>query len=231
MDSEKKPYCIYHVGGEMKEEYQKLESLVEYFNLEFFPLPNYLGLELNLESFLGCIKNGLEYIKTEWVGKETVAELRKEGIPLFGESEELKRRRKSLNATHRAKFTQIYKNYVSEYGAYPSSSPFAKTDSFKIFYPCFNFNKDEGISIDASVFKDIYFSFIDAAQSKTQKAHKGAADAINAFFGVGYKITEQEFFKYFVIDGGRIKPNPTSINRESYARLGKIGRKKVTRIK
>ena len=222
---------ISSVGGQMKKEYYNIKGLIEYFNVEFLPFLTYLGFYLDLDLFFDCIKKGLKFIENEWVAKQTVAVLTKEGNPLQDETKEFRRRRKSLNATHRAKFSKIYNDYVSEFGAYPSPSPFAELDTMKIFYPSFEFNPEEGIHINAKMFRQIYFSFAAAAKSKTMKAHNEAADTLNAFFGIEYKITEEEFFKYFVFDGGSIRPNPTSINLDSYARLGKIGRKKATRIK
>ena len=54
---------------------------------------------------------------------------------------------------------------------------------------------------------------------------------LNKFFNGSVEITQKELEKYFIIECGAVKPNPKSINKTDYARLGKrvIAKGKVKR--
>ena len=63
---------------------------------------------------------------------------------------------------------------------------------------------------------------MEAYESKNQEQHQEAANAINRFFN-GIEITQEELARYFTIEYGAVKPNPKSINRNDYMRLGYKG--------
>lgn len=83
---------------------------------------------------------------------------------------------------------------------------------------------NNGFIIDDDKFLNIYGDYLEANGSQTGKMHQEIASSINRFFNGQIKITEKEFFKYFVIEHGEIKPNPNSINMEDYMRLGIRGK-------
>ena len=46
------------------------------------------------------------------------------------------------------------------------------------------------------------------------------AETINKFFNGSVAITQKELSKYFILEDGKVKENPNSINIKDYARLG-----------
>ena len=93
-----------------------------------------------------------------------------------------------------------------------------KSEAEDIFFDAIIFNPDEGLSIDPDLYLEIYKSRTEAEKAETYKKHLAAAEAINSFFG-NTPITKQEMNRYFILYGKRVKPNPASINVESYMRL------------
>lgn len=87
-----------------------------------------------------------------------------------------------------------------------------------------------GFVIDGEKFIEIYGDYLEANDSQTGSQHQEAADAINRFFGGQVEITEKELRRYFVIEHGIVKPNPQSINREGYMRLGYRGKTIETKV-
>ena len=87
-----------------------------------------------------------------------------------------------------------------------------------IFFDAIRFTPDEGLSIDIPTFAEIYRSHTEAEKSETHRKHMEAAEAVNAFFG-NLPIDERELKKSFVLYGGKLKPNPASVNVESYMRV------------
>ena len=87
----------------------------------------------------------------------------------------------------------------------------------------------EGFVIDVEKFIEIYGDYLEANDSQTGKQHQEAADAINRFFNGQVEITDKEMERYFILEDGIVKPNPKSINREGYIRLGYRGKTKVNK--
>lgn len=87
-----------------------------------------------------------------------------------------------------------------------------------------------GFVIDGEKFMEIYGDYLEANDSQTGNQHQEAAEAINRFFGGQVEITEEELRRYFVIEYGIVKPNPQSINREGYMRLGYRGKTIETEV-
>ena len=87
-----------------------------------------------------------------------------------------------------------------------------------------------GFIIDADKFIEIYGNYLEASSSKAGKMHLEVAEAINRFFNGKVKITEGELKKYFIIEGGILKPNPKSIKIENYIRLGYRGKTNITKV-
>lgn len=129
---------------------------------------------------------------------------------------------------HRAlcyRYKSIYDEYIKKYS--PSAQGISK-------YPLIVCGSSlsltpRGFEIDVVKFIETYEDYMEANGSKTGKHHQDAADAINRFFN-GLEITDKELKKYFLLESGRIKINPQSINKTDYARLGYRGKAKVNRV-
>jgi hypothetical protein len=80
------------------------------------------------------------------------------------------------------------------------------------------FDPEEGLSIDADKYLEIYRSRTEAERTQFYQKHLAAAEAVNNFFG-NLCITEKEMNRYFMLYGGKVKPNPKSVNVQSYMRL------------
>lgn len=87
-----------------------------------------------------------------------------------------------------------------------------------IFFDAIRFSPEEGLTVDIPSFAEIYRSQTEAEQSETYKKHLAAAEAVNSFFG-NMVITDKEMERYFQLYGGKVRPNPKSVNVESYMRL------------
>lgn len=93
-----------------------------------------------------------------------------------------------------------------------------KSEAEDIFFDAIRFTPEKGLTVDIPSFAEIYRSQTEAEQSETHKKHLAAAEAVNSFFR-NLQITDKEMKRYFTLNGGRIKPNPKSVNVESYIRL------------
>ena len=93
-----------------------------------------------------------------------------------------------------------------------------KSEAEDIFFEAIIFNPDEGLSIDADKYLEIYESRTEAEKGEIYRKHIAAAEAINAFFG-NTPITKTEMNRYFSFYGKKVIPNPKSTNVQSYMRL------------
>lgn len=93
-----------------------------------------------------------------------------------------------------------------------------KSEAEDIFFDAIIFNPDEGLSIDADKYLEIYKSRTEAEKGEIYKKHLAAAEAINSFFG-NTPITKVEMNRYFSFYGKKVIPNPKSVNVQSYMRL------------
>ena len=93
-----------------------------------------------------------------------------------------------------------------------------KSEAEDIFFDAIIFNPDEGLSIDADKYLEIYESRTEAEKGEIYRKHIAAAEAINAFFG-NTPITKTEMNRYFSFYGKKVIPNPKSVNVQSYMRL------------
>lgn len=87
-----------------------------------------------------------------------------------------------------------------------------------VFLDAIIFDPEEGLSIDADKYLEIYESRTEAERGEIYQKHLAAAEAINNFFG-NLCITEKEMKRYFMLYGGKVKPHPQSTNVKSYMRL------------
>lgn len=93
-----------------------------------------------------------------------------------------------------------------------------KSEAEDIFFDAIIFSPDEGLSIDADKYLEIYKSKTEAEKGEIYQKHLAAAEAVNNFFG-NLCVTEREMRHYFLLFGGKLTPNPRSINVQSYMRL------------
>lgn len=93
-----------------------------------------------------------------------------------------------------------------------------KSEAEDIFFDAIRFTPEEGLTVDIPSFAEIYKSKTEAEKSDIYKKHEAAAEAVNSFFG-NLQITDKEMERYFILYGGKVKPNPKSVNVESYMRL------------
>ncbi len=225
---------IRNIGGKLESSYNSLSNLVETANFTFARFMYFLGLtrphytekyleaigrgdsgicELYYESVLEDIEAGRkqkkDFIKKHIVSEDTPPEEREEMIE------------KEKRAIHRVcmfKYKEAVKQYRKHY--YWSG---AKLSIFEKRYlehaKSLLYLTEDGLEIDPEKFIAFYESFIAADESETKQQHQAAADAINRFFN-GKEITEKELFRYFKIEDGILKVNLSSVNLDSYSRLG-----------
>ncbi len=77
------------------------------------------------------------------------------------------------------------------------------------------FTKEKTLIIDVPLFIEKYRAYTEGKLKEGYERHKEAADSINRFFN-GAEITRENFWEFFVLEYGFIKPNPLSVNREKY---------------
>ncbi len=226
---------IRNIGGKIESSYDSLCFLVESANYTFSRFMYFLGLtrphytekyleaigkgnsgisELYYESVLEDIEAGRKqkkaFIKDKWiVGEDTPPEEREEM---------LKKEKQAIHKICMIKYKEAVKQFKQHYfwnGASLSTYDLRHLEHVKSVL----YLSDDGLEIDTDKFIAFYESFISAEESDTKKQHQAAADAINRFFN-GKEITEKELFKYFKIEDGILKVNPSSVNINSYSRLG-----------
>ena len=232
---------IRRIGGALYSDYRYLCEELKTINRDYFPLFDLMGFNspedtdraigilLGENVFIGAKK---EYIAKEMENVES-GRLKLEKLlstriinkeyPTPEERERVLKKEIHRAITYRYKEIEDY--FRKEYGY--SQSVFHK-HPLKICGKAISLTSD-GFIIDEGKFIEIYGDYLEANESKTGKQHQEAADAINRFFNGQIEITDKEIERYFIIECGLVKPNPKSINREDYMRLGYRGKVKVIR--
>ncbi len=228
---------IRNIGGKLERDYNSLKSVADEINYHFFPFMYFLGLtrSTDTEKFLEAIAKGnggiREFYYERVLEDMEAGKIRKENIinkkwivtddtPPDEREEKLNKER---GAIHRA-CTFRYKEAIEEFrkrGGYWRGEPLSSYFS-RYLEPTKSllYLSEDGLEIDYEKFVEFYKDFIAAEESETKEQHLAAVNALNRFFNGGVEITEKEFFKYFKIEDGIFKINPTSVNLESYSRLG-----------
>ena len=235
---------IRKIGGRLESDYYSFRSLVLYHNANLIPLFCALGLgkeeykdrvldalqtgrggvfALFVDIYTQAIEEGRmkveRVVKAEAIAKE---------YPTREEKE--KQMKRAIRNGLRTIYQKIEKEWEEEYK--PSYDTYFGSHS-KILELCRDTLRltSSGLEIDVNKFIEFYSDFIEADESTTKKQHQEAADSINKFFNGSVEITQKELEKYFIIECGAVKPNPKSINKTDYARLGKrvIAKVKVKR--
>lgn len=232
---------IKKIGGALDRDYRYLCGVVETINADYFPLFSLLGFTSPEDTDIVIETLLKDYIfigaKEMYIARETerinTGKLKLENILTkrtlnkeYPTSEE--RDRAIQKEIHRAlafRYNKIEQYFRKEFGY--SLGSFNKFP-LKICRKALSLSS-EGFTINEERFIEIYGDYLEANGSQTGKHHQEAADAINRFFNGQIQITESELEKYFVIEHGLVKPNPKSINREYYLRLGYSGSSNTTK--
>lgn len=232
---------IRKIGGRLENDYYHLRSLVLYYNANFIPLLCALGLakEEYEDKVLDAMQKGMDgvftlfmeiYTKAIEEGNISIervvkAETIAKEFPTKEQKE--KQMKKAIRNGLRANYRKVILEWGEEYN--PSYGTYSSSDS-KILNLCRSTMKltPSGLEIDVDRFIEFYSGYIEADESTTRIQHQEAADSINKFFNGAVEVTQKELEKYFIIEYGFVKPNPSSINRTDYARLGHRGKPKIT---
>lgn len=78
------------------------------------------------------------------------------------------------------------------------------------------FTKDKSLIIDVPLFVKKYRAYTEGELKEGYERHEAAAESINRFFN-GAPITRENFWEFFILEYGFIKPNPLSVNAEKYS--------------
>lgn len=222
---------IRKIGGRLKSDYYTLKGEVEYINEYFFELFYILGLTENLDLIIDTLNNGLQNLCSVFIdntmrsleaGKiaksKFLSQRMRDKLETLSSEERAKVWERETKRSLKTHYKEIYEQYLKRYGLYCLETKHNRD----ILETCREtlFVTPSRIEIDGAKFIEVYTSFIEADESKTKKMHKQAAAAINRFFNGSVEITQEELSKYFILEYGIVKPNPTSINKTDYARLG-----------
>lgn len=224
---------IRQIGGRLAKDYYNIRELVLYNNDNLISLFYYLGLakEDNKDKILKALPKGKMGAASLFIEVNTqainegkiklenvirVSSINKEYPTKEGKESQMRRAIK-------IGLTNIFKKKVKEWEDKfkPSVSTFYGAHSETLFLcrDALEFTPS-GLAIDVDKFIKFYTDYLEADESTTRQYHQEAADALNRFFNGAVRITQDELQRYFLIECGQVKPNPKSINKESYARLG-----------
>jgi hypothetical protein len=225
---------ISRIGGKLMEDYLTLRNIILFLNENTLPL--YLRLGFNSEDHtdfvIDCILERNVYTKKRFaeywrdralqglipidriLSAASIKRMERQTPP----EEREKKLAGNLSRCLSLQFNDIYKDYYKEIRPQPWTGS---------NYPIVIFRKAIGLSpsglvINANKYIEVYESYMEAFESKNHEQHQEIATAINRFFN-GLEVTKQELEKYFIIEHGSIKPNPQSINKSDYMRLGYKG--------
>lgn len=227
---------IRRIGGALLEDYRALEGIVGTINSDYFPLfklmgfnsPEYTSLVLDTllsSSFFTSAKEAYIGIVTERIkkGELKIENILSKKIIRKEYTSEKEREEVHRRELHRALAFQ-YNKMESEFRKL--TSPFLggfNKFPIKVCRDALSVTS-YGLIIDAERYINIYGDYMEANNSQTGRLHIEAASAINSFFGGDVEVTEKELRRYFIIENGIVKPNPSSINKESYMRVGYRGK-------
>ena len=232
---------IRKIGGALDRDYRHFCEVVETINRNYFTLFDLMGFNnpedtdividiLLKESIFYWAKEAYIARETEKVenGKiklEKLLSKRTLNKEYPTQEEKDKTFRREIHRSLAMRYNKIEEYYHKECG-YPLTG-FHKF-ALKICGKALSLTS-KGFIIDENKFMEIYWDYLEANDSQTGKQHQEAADAINRFFNGQVEITDKEMERYFILEHGIVKPNPKSINRESYMRLGYRGKVKINK--
>ena len=218
-------------GGRIEADYFNFRREIDYINENFFELFCILNLTDDIDLIIDTLNDGLNNLCSVFIYK-TIRDIEAGKIPkdkflsthmktkilsLPSEEQstiwerETKRKLKFL-------YKDVYKQYIRERGLHYLETRHTKS-ALEILRKTL-FITPERIEIDGKKFVEVYADYLAADESETRKLHEQAAESINRFFNGSVAITEKELSKYFILEYGKVKVNPNSVNLTDYARLG-----------
>lgn len=226
---------ISKIGGRLSSDYYHLQGAIEMLNDNVIPLFQLLGMDepgdkddiidalTGRNSFLIMSKsifiaNMTKKVTEGKIKKEKILSKITLGKSLSDPEAEKQRIERELHRKLCFKYNEVKSYYVKNY-YYSIASYSYYTPALKICRDALEYSSS-GLSINEEKFIELYSSYIEADESDRRKQHQEAADGINRFFGGAVEITDKELERYFMIENGILKPNPLSVNIESYMRLG-----------
>ena len=234
-----KKIIISKVGGALEEDYHTLLKILSNLNTSYFPFFSFLGFnsEEDTDAVIDILLSNYPFItaKEKFIEKGTEqvrsGKVRIEDViskytqtkeyPTPEERERIYDRElhRKLALTYRTLRKKYHEKMGLPSGGYPKKPIEVCRKALLL--------TTKGFIVDEDKFVEIYWDYLEANDSQTGKLHQEAAEAVNRFFGGQIEITEIELGRYFVLEDGILIPNPKSINREDYMRLGYRGKKQI----
>lgn len=236
---------IRKIGGRLEQDYTRFREVILYMNENVIQLYLFLGIDKEeyTEKVLNYLpKNeagaGLLYIDLQMEAVEAgrikaeqiLKPLTLKKLNAIPEEETEKRKKFIDREVHRtlvyrvkealAQFKEEYRGYIDGFHTNSYYSYNSNRKVIEICGKCLKLTPD-GLEIDVNKFIEIYTGFLKADESITKEQHQAAADSINKFFNGAFPITQKELDNYFILEDGIVKVRHTSVNLESYSRLGK----------
>lgn len=226
---------ISKIGGRLSTDYYHFQGAIEMLNDNVIPLFQLLGMDepgdkddiidalTGRNSFLIMSKsifiaNMTKKVAEGKIKKEKILSKTTLGKSISDPEAENQRIERELHRKLLFKYNEVKSYYLKKY-CYSIASYSYCTPALKICRNALEYSPS-GLSINEKKFIELYSSYIEADESDRRKQHQEAADGINRFFGGAVEITDKELERYFIIENGILKPNPLSVNIESYMRLG-----------
>lgn len=211
---------IKKIGGRLSLDYFHIKRVILDINTHLSPLFSALALkEEDTDVVLTALKEGFSALKSGYIERNTARKI-EEGLTSETEAEQAIERR-DIHRQVTSNFNTIYKEYMETHKNYLPPFSLFYNASLAICREALSLNHLGALEINVDLFIKLYKSYLAGDESKRGKLHKLAAAAINAFFN-GNPITERELSLYFIIEGGKFKINPSSVNEENYSRLGPL---------
>ena len=233
---------ISKIGGRLSSDYYHLQGAIEMLNDNVIPLFQLLGMDEpgDKEDVIDALTGSSSFlIKSRSIfianmtKKVTEGKIKKEeilskitlGKSLSDPEAERQRIDREIHRKLCFKYKEVETFFLKKYYYCSPASYAYSVPALKICRDALEYSPS-GLSINEEKFIELYSSYIKADESDKRKQHQEAADGINRFFGGALEITDKELERYFMIENGILKPNPLSVNIESYMRLGSSGSKK-----
>ena len=227
---------IKNIGGKLEDAYNTLRAAVDDMNGKYFNFLYYLDLvrsddtENVIKALLGGAGGMMGYFITRTMQDVEEGKIRKEAVVkakwIVDENtppEEREKRLKKEKTEIRRSLALKIKTIEKEYRKDNYLEPFGLCGFYKqAILLCINtlYLEEYGVEIDTEKFIAFYKDRMAASESIIAKQHIEAADALNRFFAGAVPITQKELERYFSFDNGIAEVRQSSVNLESYCRLG-----------
>lgn len=227
---------IKNIGGKLEDAYNTLRAAVDDMNGKFFNLLYYLDLVRydDTENVVKAMVEGTRGIAGYFIDRTMRdvedGKIKKEAVVkakwIVDENtppeEREKRLKKEKTEIHRSIALNV-KRYIADFRKENYLGSFGIDSYYKrAILLCIDtlYLEDYGVEIDTEKFIAFYKDRMAASESIIAKLHIEAADALNRFFGGAVPITQKELERYFSFDCGIAEVRQSSVNLESYCRLG-----------